>query len=44
MSALANLERFGEKDPFSKNEDLADTAYKVIGLYLEDFFFYFKLI
>ena len=24
MSALASLERFGEKDPFSKNEDRAE--------------------
>ena len=32
MSALASLERFGKKDPFSKNEDRADTVYKVNGL------------
>ena len=32
MLALATLERFGEKDPFFKNEDRADTVYKVNGL------------
>ena len=27
--ALPSLERFGEKTPFSKNEDPADTVYKL---------------
>ena len=37
MSALASLERFGQKD-FSKNKDRADTVYKVNGLKAGIFF------